>query len=62
MKISLINENSQAAKNGILASVLLNSGAADFVVTGCGTWEGAVLALNGFGCHLRSYQNTTGCV
>lgn len=76
MKIALINENSQAAKNelifqtlksvvepmghevvnygmysaeddhpltyvqnGILAAVLLNSGAADFVITGCGTGE-----------------------
>ena len=85
MKIALINENSQAAKNslietalrkvaetkgyevvnygmykaddeaqltyvqnGILAPVLLNSGAADFVVTGCGTGEGAMLALNSF--------------
>jgi ribose 5-phosphate isomerase RpiB len=85
MRIALINENSQAAKNsiieaalrkiasqkgyevvnygmysaddeaqltyvqnGILASVLLNSGAADFVVTGCGTGEGAMLALNSF--------------
>lgn len=85
MKIALINENSQAAKNeiifnalkkvvepmghevvnygmysaddeaqltyvqnGILASVLLNSGAADFVVTGCGTGEGAMLAMNSF--------------
>ncbi len=85
MKIALINENSQAAKNGIiekalkkvaeplghtvdnygmysaedaaqltyvqngiLACVLLNSGAADFVVTGCGTGEGAMLALNSF--------------
>lgn len=85
MKIALINENSQAAKNGlieaalkkaaeplghevvnygmygpedanqltyvqngILAAVLLNSGAADFVVTGCGTGEGAMLACNAF--------------
>lgn len=85
MKIALINENSQAAKNsiieatlkkvveplghevfnygmysaddaaqltyvqcGILAGILLNSGAADFVVTGCGTGEGAMLALNSF--------------
>ena len=85
MKIALINENSQAAKNavicnalkkvvepmghevfnygmysaedthqltyvqnGILAAVLLNSGAADFVITGCGTGEGAMLALNSF--------------
>ena len=85
MKIALINENSQAAKNGmiydalkkvanakgyevdnygmysaddkasltyvqcgILAGILLNSGAADFVVTGCGTGEGAMLACNSF--------------
>ena len=85
MKIALINENSQAAKNelicnalkkvvepmghevfnygmlgaedpnsltyvqnGILAATLLNSGAADFVITGCGTGEGAMLACNSF--------------
>lgn len=85
LKIALINENSQAAKNeliektlrsvaeplghevfnygmytaddkaqltyvqvGILAGILLNSGAADFVVTGCGTGEGAMLACNSF--------------
>ena len=84
MKIGLINENSQAAKNaviyealnkvalekghmvynygmeraedatltyvqvGLLAAILLNSGAVDFVVTGCGTGEGAMLALNSF--------------
>lgn len=85
MRIALINENSQAAKNsmiekalrkvvepmgfqvdnygmytaedeqqltyvqiGILAAVLLNSGAADYVVTGCGTGEGAMLACNSF--------------
>ena len=85
MKIALINENSQAAKNeviynslkkvtdqkgyevfnygmysaedtnattyvqvGILAAVLLNSGAVDFVVTGCGTGMGAMLACNSF--------------
>ena len=85
MRIALIMENSQAAKNeivysalkkvadtkgfevdnygmysaedkaqltyvqnGILASILLNSGAADFVVTGCGTGEGAMIALNSF--------------
>ena len=35
-------------QNGILAAVLLNSGAADFVVTGCGTGEGALVALNAF--------------
>ncbi|NLZ80470.1 MAG: RpiB/LacA/LacB family sugar-phosphate isomerase [Clostridiales bacterium] len=35
-------------QNGILAAILLNSGAADYVVTGCGTGEGALLALNSF--------------
>ena len=85
MKIALINENSQGAKNaliekalkkvvepmghevvnygmytaedeaeltyvqaGILAATLLNSGAADYVITGCGTGEGAMLACNSF--------------
>ena len=83
MKIALITENSQAAKNGIihdaltsvaeplghqvfnygmyaaedkasltyvmngvLTGILLNSGAADFVVTGCGTGTGSMLACN----------------
>jgi ribose 5-phosphate isomerase RpiB len=35
-------------QNGILAAVLLNSGAADYVITGCGTGEGAMLACNTF--------------
>ena len=85
MRIALINENSQAAKNslieatlrkvvepmghtvdnygmytaedecqltyvqcGLLAAILLNTGAADYVVTGCGTGEGAMLACNSF--------------
>ncbi|MGL5284494.1 MAG: RpiB/LacA/LacB family sugar-phosphate isomerase, partial [Aeromonas sp.] len=85
MKIALINENSQAAKNevifnalkavaepmghtvynygmyspedktqltyvmnGLLTAILLNSKAADFVVTGCGTGMGAMLAANSF--------------
>jgi ribose 5-phosphate isomerase RpiB len=85
MKIALINENSQAAKNsliydtlvkvaeplghqvfnygmysaedehqltyvqiGILSAILLNSGACDLVITGCGTGEGAMLAANSF--------------
>ena len=85
MRIALINENSQAAKNGmieaalkkvveplghevdnygmytaedacqltyvkngLLASLLLVTGAADYVVTGCGTGEGAMLACNSF--------------
>ena len=33
---------------GILSAILLNSGAADFVITGCGTGEGAMLACNSF--------------
>lgn len=32
--------------NGLLAGLLLNSGAADFVVTGCGTGVGSNLACN----------------
>ena len=35
-------------QNGILAAILLNSGAADYVITGCGTGEGAMLAMNSF--------------
>ena len=35
-------------QNGILGSLLLNSGAADYVITGCGTGMGAMLALNSF--------------
>lgn len=35
-------------QNGLLAAILLNSGAADFVVTGCGTGSGAMLACNSF--------------
>jgi ribose 5-phosphate isomerase RpiB len=30
--------------NGVLTAILLNSGAADFVVTGCGTGMGSMLA------------------
>ena len=85
MKIALINENSQAAKNelicstlksvvepmghevlnfgmysaeddaqltyvqvGLLSAILLNAKAVDFVITGCGTGEGAMLACNSF--------------
>lgn len=33
---------------GLLAALLLNSGAADFVITGCGTGMGATLACNAF--------------
>ncbi|HHJ5813922.1 TPA: RpiB/LacA/LacB family sugar-phosphate isomerase, partial [Streptococcus pyogenes] len=35
-------------QNGLLASILLTTKAADFVVTGCGTGVGAMLALNSF--------------
>lgn len=33
---------------GLLTALLLNSGAADFVITGCGTGMGAMLACNAF--------------
>lgn len=35
-------------QNGILAAILLNTKAVDFVITGCGTGEGALLAMNSF--------------
>lgn len=35
-------------QEGLVASVLLNSKACDFVVTGCGTGDGATLAMNSF--------------
>ena len=35
-------------QNGLLASILLTGKAADFVVAGCGTGEGAMLACNTF--------------
>lgn len=35
-------------QNGLLAAILLNSKAVDFVITGCGTGEGAMVALNSF--------------
>ncbi len=33
---------------GLLAGILINSKAVDFIITGCGTGEGAMLALNSF--------------
>ena len=33
---------------GLLAAILLNTKTVDFVVTGCGTGEGACLACNSF--------------
>ncbi len=35
-------------QNGLLASILLSTKAADFIVTGCGTGQGAMLACNSF--------------
>ncbi len=37
---------------GIIASLLLNSKAVDFVVSGCGTGQGALMSLN---AHLVSF-------
>ena len=42
------DENLTYVQLGLLAAILINSKAADFVVTGCGTGEGAMLALNSF--------------
>lgn len=42
------DKNLTYVQNGLLASILLNDGCIDFVVTGCGTGEGAMLALNSF--------------
>ncbi|MCU4674167.1 RpiB/LacA/LacB family sugar-phosphate isomerase [Catenovulum sp. 2E275] len=33
---------------GIISSLLLNSGAVDFVVSGCGTGQGALMSLNAY--------------
>lgn len=35
-------------QTGLMASILLASGAVDFVVTGCGTGQGAVMSCNSF--------------
>lgn len=40
--------NATYAKNGLLGAVLLNAGAVDLVVTGCGTGVGAIVAANSF--------------
>lgn len=47
----MLNSNDQPltyVQNGLLAAILLNSSACDFVVTGCGTGSGAMLACNSF--------------
>ncbi len=41
-------QNLTYVKAGLMAAILLNTKAVDFVVTGCGTGEGAMLALNSF--------------
>ena len=33
---------------GLLSAILLNSGCVDFIVTGCGTGEGAMMSLNSY--------------
>lgn len=95
MRIALINEDSQADKNGlilealnevagkygntvdnygmytesdshlinytqvgILASVILETGMADFVVTGCGTGQGAMISCNAFKNVVCGYAST----
>ncbi len=35
-------------RTGLVTAILLNSGAVDFVVTGCGTGEGAIIATDAF--------------
>lgn len=42
------NTNLTYVQVGLLSAILLNSKAVDFVITGCGTGEGAMLALNSF--------------
>lgn len=51
INIGMKDENDKPityVEEGLIAAILLNSGAADFVVTGCGTGEGAMMALNSF--------------
>lgn len=51
INIGMKDENDKPityVEEGLMCAILLNSGAADFVVTGCGTGEGAMLALNSF--------------
>lgn len=45
---SLEDKNLTYVQVGLLSAILINSKAADFIVTGCGTGEGAMLALNSF--------------
>lgn len=51
LNFGMVNADDAAltyVQNGILASILLNTKTADFIVTGCGTGEGAMLAMNSF--------------
>jgi len=41
-------ENLTYVQAGLLSAILINSKAVDFIITGCGTGEGAMLALNSF--------------
>ena len=41
-------ENLTYVQAGLLAGILINTKAVDFIITGCGTGEGAMLALNSF--------------
>ncbi|RRD94494.1 hypothetical protein EII17_07530 [Clostridiales bacterium COT073_COT-073] len=43
---------------GVIASVLLESQAADFIVTGCGTGQGAMISCNAFSNLVCGYVNT----
>lgn len=42
------NTNLTYVQVGLLVAIFINSKAVDFIVTGCGTGEGAMLALNSF--------------
>lgn len=46
--INETDENLTYVQAGLMAAILINSGAVDFVVTGCGTGSGAMLAANSF--------------
>ncbi len=51
INIGMFNADDKAltyVQNGILGAILLNLKAVDFVITGCGTGEGALLAMNSF--------------
>lgn len=43
---------------GILASILIETGMADFVVTGCGTGQGAMISCNAFRNLVCGYAST----